>query len=277
MFEIFNLHYYYDNIHALRGINLKINKKRTIIVGSNGAGKTTLLMHLNGLLKPHRGYIKYNGRKIKYDKKSLIKLRREVAFVFQNPDDQIVAPTVEQDVAFGLINLGIEDYEDRVREALEIVGLKGYEKRLTSELSFGEKKKVAIAGVLSMKPKVVLFDEPTSGLDPKSRREFINIIEDLDSNLIITTHDMNFALEVADEIVVLHRGAVVSKGKPEDVFLKDDLEKYELEKPILVKVYESLNLNTYLNGKLPRNVEELVHIIAKCNFKHVQDKYDNNY
>ncbi len=259
MFRLHDVHYYYDDgTHALKGISIEINKKRTVIVGNNGAGKTTLLMHLNGLLKPKKGYVEYRGKKIRYDKKSLIELRKEVSLVFQNPDDQIVAPTVEQDVAFGLVNIGIEDFEERVKEALEIVGLKGYEKRLCSSLSFGEKKKVAIAGVLVMKPRVMLLDEPTSGLDPKSKKEFTEILEGIDSMLIITTHDMDFAHEFANEIIVMNNGRIVEKGLPEVVFLRD-LEKYGLRSPVVVEIYKSLGLNE----KLPRKIEDLIKIIKQ--------------
>ena len=225
MIETVDLWYAHDELEILRGVNFKAEKgKITLLLGRNGAGKTTLLLHLNGLLKPSKGEVRINGKPIKYDKKSLIEVRRKVGFVFQNPDDQIVAPTVWQEIAFGLKNLGVRDEEIdvRVKKALEWVGLVGFEKKLCNLLSGGEKKRVSIASVIVMNPEIVILDEPTSGLDGfgvKSVVEMVKRMKDEGKTLIVSTHDMDFAYEVADKFVVMDKGRIIYNGRtiPEDV------------------------------------------------------------
>jgi len=226
MIETRDLWFGYDEM-VLKGINFRAEKgETTILMGRNGVGKTTLLMHLNGLLKPLRGKVLIDGVEIKYDKKSLKEIRRKVAFVFQNPDDQIIAPTVWQEVAFGPANLGVEKLDDIVVEALESVGLKGYERRLCSQLSGGEKKRLSIASVIVMDPDYIIMDEPTAGVDAigfKSIVEIIEMLKDREKGLIISTHDFDLAREVGDKFVFMDEGRVVFEGNEPDIALASKL------------------------------------------------------
>ncbi len=225
MIETIDLWYAYDTVDILKGVNFKAERgKITLLLGRNGAGKTTLLLHLNGLLKPIKGEVRIDGKPIRYDKKSLIEVRRKVGFVFQNPDDQIVAPTVWQEIAFGLKNLGMDDdeIEIKVKKALEWVGLAGFENKLCNLLSGGEKKRVSIASVIVMDPEIVILDEPTSGLDGfgvKNVVEMVKRMKEEGKTLIISTHDMDFAYEIADKFVIMDGGKIIYNGKtiPEDI------------------------------------------------------------
>ena len=167
MIKVKNLKYSYNSDYqALKGVSLKVEKGEMVsLLGKNGAGKSTLFLHLNGIYEPDEGQVFIDGEELKYDKKSLLKFRQKVGIVFQNPDDQIFAPTVEEDVAFGPLNLGLpmEEVQDRVEEALARVGMTGFEKKAPHHLSGGQKKRVAIAGILAMKPEIMVLDEPTAG------------------------------------------------------------------------------------------------------------------
>ncbi|MEE0901819.1 MAG: ATP-binding cassette domain-containing protein, partial [Methanobrevibacter sp.] len=164
MLEVKNIKYSYNSDYqALNGVSLKVEKGEMVaLLGKNGAGKSTLFLHLNGIYEPDEGQVFIDGEELKYDKKSLLKFRQKVGIVFQNPDDQIFAPTVEEDVAFGPLNLGLpmEEVQDRVEEALSRVGMSGFEKKAPHHLSGGQKKRVAIAGILAMKPEIMVLDEP---------------------------------------------------------------------------------------------------------------------
>jgi len=229
-------HVYSDGTVSLRGVNFKaIRGEVTVLLGPNGAGKTTLLLHLNGLLKPTRGEVLFEGKPVSYDRRNLIELRRRVGFIFQNADDQIVAPTVWQEVAFGPKNLGLSDAEvaERVREALKWVGLEGFEERLCNMLSIGERQKLAIAGVLAMHPDVILMDEPTASLDNFGLNSVLNVVRRLKAEgktLIISTHDIDFAFRVADKFVVLHNGKIVHNGShlPIETARKFGLRMFDL-------------------------------------------------
>ncbi len=175
--EIQNARYRYPHgPEALKGVGVRIMQgSKVALVGPNGAGKSTLFQLFNGMIKPDSGSVLFNGMPIEYTGRALRELRRRVGLVFQNPDVQIIAPTVYQDVAFGPVNLGLarDDVDRAVRSALSAVGLVGYEKRPPHHLSGGEKKRVAIAGILAMEPDVLVFDEPTSSLDPASSEEIM--------------------------------------------------------------------------------------------------------
>ncbi|AEA46845.1 ATP-binding cassette domain-containing protein [Archaeoglobus veneficus] len=218
MIETIDLWYEYGSIQALRGVNFRAEKGRiTVLMGRNGAGKTTLLMHFNGLLRPRKGEVRVDGKPIKYDRKGLMEVRKKVGFVFQNPDDQIVAPTVWQDVAFGCENLGLskEDVAERVSMALKWVSLEGFENRLCNTLSGGEKRKVAIAGVVAMNPDCIIMDEPTAGLDGIGVRDVVKTVlrlRDEGKTLVISTHDADFAMQVGDHFVVMDQGKIVFEG-----------------------------------------------------------------
>ncbi|ADQ65960.1 cobalt ABC transporter ATP-binding protein [Halogeometricum borinquense DSM 11551] len=209
-----DLHFGYDEQSILRGIDFRAETGDvTVLLGRNGAGKSTLLKHLNGLLEPDRGHVMIDGDRIQYDDDSLLSLRQEVGFVFQDPDDQLVAPTVEQDVAFGPINLGTDPTE-AVEWALSRVGLAGYEDRLCSRLSGGEKKRVALAGVLAMKPKYLIFDEPTAGLDGDGTRALVDLIRELTNegiSFVVSTHYPDFAAAVGDTFTLIDDGQVACR------------------------------------------------------------------
>ncbi|WP_048092805.1 ATP-binding cassette domain-containing protein [Geoglobus acetivorans] len=212
MIEVRNLWFSYGDRDVLKGIDMVAEKGEvTILMGRNGAGKSTLLMHLNGLLRPDRGEIYVDGVEVKYDRKSLVALRKKIGFVFQNPDDQIVAPTVWQDVVFGPENVGIRD-DGKIMSILKKLGLGGYENRLCSRLSGGEKKRVTIAGVLAMEPDYVVMDEPTAGVDGLGLKEIIEIVLEMKKEgrgLIISTHDYDFARAVGDRFLIMNEGRVI--------------------------------------------------------------------
>ncbi len=207
--EINNLHFRYpDGNHALKGINLKVYEGEKVgILGENGAGKTTLILHLNGILKGE-GEIKIFGERL--NNKNLKKIRKMVGIVFQDPDDQLFSTTVFDDVAYGPLNLGlsIEEVKERVREALKMVELEGFEMRSPWHLSIGEKKRVAIATILSMKPKIICLDEPTANLSPRIRNKLIEIIKNIDETMLIATHDIQLVEKVCSRKIYLEDGKI---------------------------------------------------------------------
>ncbi len=224
MIETVDLWFSYRDREVLKGVNFLAEKGEvTILLGRNGAGKSTLLMHLNGLLKPKRGEVRVDGKRVDYSRKGLIELRKRVAFVFQNPDDQIIAPTVWQEVAFGPQNVGEYD-ESAVSEALKEMGLDGYESRLCNTLSGGEKKRLTIASVLAMNPDYIIMDEPTAGLDGFGLKDMVEVVKKLRNDgksLIISTHDLDFAMEVADRFVILDGGRIVFESEHLDFDLAE--------------------------------------------------------
>ena len=171
----------YGSFKALDNFSASFSNGVYGLLGPNGAGKSTLFLHLNGIYEPDEGQVFIDGEELKYDKKTLLKFRQKVGIVFQNPDDQIFAPTVEEDVAFGPLNLGLpmEEVQKRVTESLARVGMSGYEKKAPHHLSGGQKKRVAIAGILAMRPKIMVLDEPTAGLDPQGVTALTKLLKEL--------------------------------------------------------------------------------------------------
>ncbi len=227
---------YPDQTQALREINLSIEAtERVALVGANGSGKSTLLFHFNGLLLPQKGRIWVGEYEIL--PQNLKTIRNYVGLVFQNPDDQIFMPTVWEDVKFGPMNQGIAEdiLNHRCYHALHAVNLDPdlYRHRNPHNLSGGEKKRVAIAGVLAMQPQILVLDEPSAQLDPRSRRQLIELLKTLSLTQLIATHDLDLALELCDRTVVLNQGQVVRDGLTEQI-LSDEiaLEKYHLEVPL---------------------------------------------
>ena len=257
---------------ALTGVSVRIAAgSKTAIVGPNGAGKSTLLLMLNGMLRPASGEVRFNDRPLAYDNRSLRDLRRRVGFVFQNPDVQIIAPTVEADVAFGPVNLGLSPDAVRraVRDALGYVGLHGYEKRPPHHLSGGEKKRVAIAGILAMDPAVLVFDEPTNTLDPASSEEVMELLDELASSgrtVLISTHDVELAYRWADLVVLMERGSILARGSPEEVFSDHDLlAAARLKPPALLDLYNELGLRGIVApGTPPKCVLEFTDRIERA-------------
>jgi cobalt/nickel transport system ATP-binding protein len=227
---------YPDGNQALYGVNLKVEKgERVALLGPNGAGKTTLVMHINGIHAAQKGSVKIAGTTIDAsDKLNLKKIRSQVGIVFQDPDDQLFMPTVREDIAFGPYNMGIRGAElDRiVNEALEQVGMSDFADRAPHHLSFGQRRRVAVAGVLAMKPEILVLDEPSSNLDPASRRELATILSSLDVTILMVTHDLPYALELCSRAVVLS-GGLIAEDSPTRALLADGekLAKYRLELP----------------------------------------------
>ena len=210
---------YADGTPALRGLDCRILHGESVaIVGANGAGKSTLLLHLNGLLQPSRGEVRIGDVPVRPG--TLAQIHRTVGFVFQDPDDQLFMPTVEEDVAFGPLNLGLppDEVRARVREALERVDATHLAARAPYRLSGGEKRAVAIAGVLAMAPSILILDEPSAGLDSAARRRLIDLLRSFSHTRIIATHDLDLVLDVCSRVLVMHEGLVRADGTPGEVF-----------------------------------------------------------
>jgi len=222
---------YPDGTAALADVNLHIAPGEKVgIVGPNGAGKSTLLLHLNGILRPAAGEVRVAG--LTLNKANLKEIRRRVGVVFQNPDDQLFCPTVFEDVAFGPRNMGLseEEVRNRVTEALAAVNLSEFGDRSAHHLSFGQKKRVATATVISMRPAIWAFDEPSANLDPKTHRMLVELIDSLEETVLIVTQDLIFAAETCARLVVLANGRVVMDGETTELLTRtDELRKYDLE------------------------------------------------
>lgn len=232
--EVHSLSFSYPNgVEALREVTFSIGPdEKAALIGPNGAGKSTLMLHLNGLLMPASGEVHVGGLPVVQE--NLGQIRAWAGLVFQNPDDQLFNPHVFDDVAFGPLHVGLPEDEVRRRTvaALEAVGMAGYGERLSHQLSLGQKKRVAIATVLSMDPKILVLDEPTSGLDPRARRSLIELLRDLERTMLIATHDLHMVRELLPRTIVLDEGCVVADG-PTEAILSDAalLERHGLEMP----------------------------------------------
>jgi len=221
--ELSNLHYAYpDGTKALCGVDLKVNEGESVyLVGPNGSGKSTLLLHLNGTLRPQKGQIQIFGMDV-YE--NLQEVKRKVGLVFQNPDDQLFMPTVFEDVAFGPVNLKIEkkEVERRVEKSLEVVGLVGFEKRSSHHLSYGEKKRAAIATVLAMDPEILVFDEPTLALDPWIKKNFIDFLKKVGKGrtIIVSGHDLEL-MKLCNQTYLMKNGRIVKKVRKKSEIFKN--------------------------------------------------------
>lgn len=266
MLKVKDVFYSYDDgTTALNGINLEVKKGEIVaLLGKNGAGKSTLFLQFNGILRPDSGEILIDGKQLKYNKKSLVNARQKVGIVFQNPDDQIFAPTVEEDVAFGPLNLKlpIGEVRKRVTDALRRVGMEGFEKKAPHYLSGGQKKRIAIAGILAMKPEIMILDEPMAGLDPVGAAKIINLLKELNEEgitILISTHDVNIIQDYVDKIFIINDGEIIGDGCPEDIFSKKDLlKKAHLKLPIIARLFEKLEDNNIIqcNGEYPLTVDD---------------------
>ena len=224
---------YPDGHQALFGVDLRVEKgERVALLGPNGAGKTTLVLHLNGILTAGAGSVAVGGLPV--EKQHLMEIRRRVGIVFQDPDDQLFMPTVAEDVAFGPANLGLRgaELQSRVDEALHAVGMADFADRAPHHLSFGQRRRVAVATVLAMRPEILVLDEPSSNLDPASRRELADILTGLDVTLLMVTHDLPYALELCPRAVVIDDGVIVADGETARVLGDADLmAAHRLELP----------------------------------------------
>ena len=217
---------YPDGYEALKNINLEINKGDTLgVLGPNGAGKTTFILHLNGILGNLDDSIYINNLSI--NEENLKKIREKVGIVFQDPDDQLFMPTVLEDVMFGPKNFGYtnEEAESKAIEALEKVKMKEFLNKPPHHLSFGQKRKVAIASVIAINPELIVLDEPSSNLDPASRRELIEILKNLDVTIILVTHDLPMALEICDESIILNNGEIKTRDKTYSILTNEEIMK----------------------------------------------------
>jgi len=231
--KVQDLHFSYPDGHvALRGVSFNLCEgDKAALVGPNGAGKSTLMLQLNGILEG-RGDIEIANMRLTRD--NLPVIRAMVGLVFQNPDDQLFSPTVFEDVAFGPLHMGLPEDEvfKRVDTALESVRMTSYRDRLSHHLSVGEKKRIAIATVLSMNPSMLVLDEPSAGLDPRARRTLINLLRELPITMLVSTHDMKLVEELFPRTIVMDEGLVVADGKTKEILADEKfLNEHGLEKP----------------------------------------------
>ena len=259
--EVRDLYFSYeDGTQALKGINLDIKKNaRVAILGPNGAGKSTLLLHFNALNLPQAGKVVVEDLEVSKKTEKLI--RNKVGMVFQDPDDQIFSMTVREDVSFGPLNMGLspEEVKLRVGSALRAVRIEDLAEKAPYHLSYGQKKRVAIAGVLAMSPDIIILDEPFAYLDPRGKKGLLQILEALSregKTVVIATHDVDLAAEWADRIVIIQEGKVLAEGDKDILINSKIIEQADLDFPTVAKIFQRLSEH----GKklLPLTIEEAV-------------------
>ncbi|MFF2912338.1 energy-coupling factor ABC transporter ATP-binding protein [Paenibacillus sp. NPDC057934] len=249
---------------ALQGLSATIPKgSRTAVLGHNGSGKSTLFLHAVGILRPQQGVVWKDGARISYASKDLASLRRSVGLVFQDPEQQLILNTPLEDVSFGLRGSGMAEpkIKLRCREVLERLNLTELGDKPIHQLSLGQKKRTALAGVMAMEPELILLDEPTAYLDPVSETLLLDALEDIHTRngttLVMATHDMNLAYRWADWIIVLDQGICKASGRPEDLFAsRDMIQSIGLGLPLLADVWQSLPPELISGQKAPRTADE---------------------
>ena len=232
--SVHDLHFsYHDHHPALRGVSFELCEgDKVALVGPNGAGKSTLMLHLNGILTCQSGDVIVGDDRL--TRHNLPAIRAMVGLVFQNPDDQLFSPTVFEDVAFGPLHMGLprDEVLARVESALDAVRMSNYRDRLSHHLSVGEKKRIAIATVLSMNPQILVLDEPSAGLDPRARRTLINLLRELPITMLVSTHDMRLVEELFPRTIVMDEGLVVADGMTKEILADEKfLNQHGLERP----------------------------------------------
>lgn len=255
---------------VLRQLSIEFPKgDKTVVLGRNGAGKSTLFSICNGLLLPESGRVWLDGKPLGTSRKALREARKRVGMLFQNPDSQLVSASVREDVSFGPINLGLDRRSvlQRVEAALDEVGMIEYVDHPVHALSFGQKKRVCLAGILAMDPEVLILDEPTAGLDPAMVEDLLSLLERLRERgvtLIAATHDLDFAYAWADQVRILNRGELVGSG-PVSLLaeMDEELPRLGLSVPWVVKVWKNLDRRVSSNG-IPRSLAELLRAISDC-------------
>lgn len=265
---------YPDGTSALNGCTLSFQRgKRFAILGANGAGKSTMLLHLNGILRPSAGQVRWDGKPLEYHRNGLHQLRSRVGMVFQNPDSQLFSANVREDVSFGPLNQGVSlaEVRERVATALRLTRTEELADRPVHNLSFGQKKRVCIAGVLAMQPEVIVLDEPMAGLDTGMQQELTTVLDQLHQRgitIVIATHDLDFAYGWADEIAVMQRGKLLAHGRPEELFQRPEVQQ-ELEgTPLVAEIVSrlaTLGLALRSDGRLPRSRSELLQALGQHN------------
>jgi cobalt/nickel transport system ATP-binding protein len=255
---------YADGTMALNQINLSIEKEKKIaLLGNNGAGKSTLFLLMNGILKPTSGSILYNGKKLTYKKKEIQHLRQQVGIVFQNSETQLFSSTVYEDIKFGPknLNLSTEEVERRVQEVITLTDTESLKDKPPHFLSIGQKKRVAIAGIVAIDPELMVLDEPTAGLDPYYSKRMLDLLEKMhyrNRTILLSTHNVDLAYEWADEVIILNNGHLLAQGTPVEVFNKRKiLETSHLQKPWIMEVFEKFQRMNLSNKKYPRSKAEL--------------------
>lgn len=250
LLEFENVHYIYPGSSqpALNGLTLRIpTGKRSALIGQNGCGKTTLLLLTNGLYKPHQGRIYWKGEPFRYERRSLMELRQKVGLVFQNPEQQLVASTVEEDISYGLCNLGLPETEiaQRVEQALIQFGLTELATKPVHHLSLGQKKRVSLADVMVLQPELLLLDEPTAYLDQLHTRQLMNTLKKIHAagtTIVMSTHDLNLVYRWADWLFVIDKGRLVLEGKPQDVFAQREImEELQLGVPLVFEMLSEMS------------------------------------
>jgi cobalt/nickel transport system ATP-binding protein len=265
--EVEDLVYSYpDGTRALDGVSFAIKEGESVaLLGPNGAGKSTLLLHLNGLLRGH-GRVRIMGQTI--EKGNLVWVRSQVGMVFQDPDDQLFMPTLAEDVAFGPRNLGLSEdqVKERVAFSLDYLGLGHLAEKSPHHLSFGQKKRAAIASILSMKPRVLVLDEPTSNLDPRFKRQMVSLIRSLQDNgttILTATHDVNLVPLLADRVMLLDR-RIVANGPSREILCRRELMKEQgLEMPAIADVFLRLQEQGIYSGSTPLTQDEAVKAVRE--------------
>lgn len=271
-----DLYFSYDDeqSHSLKGLSLEIRRgQKVAFMGANGSGKSTFFFCCTGILKPQSGKLYFNGEEVRYDKKSLLKLRSKVGIVFQDPDNQLFSASVYQEISFGILNLGVpeEEAKKEVEAVIDHLEITPFRHKPTHALSGGQKKQVSIADILVMHPDVIILDEPSAALDPRHTTMVNRIVEQLTEQGItvcMATHDINYAYEWADEVMLFHEGKVLMHGTPAQVFSNPGvLLKTNLEPPAVLELFESLCRKGILKASLPlpRNLKTLESYIADIN------------
>ncbi|HEX9906991.1 MAG TPA: ABC transporter ATP-binding protein [Thermoplasmata archaeon] len=253
---------YEDGTVALKDVSLSLEKgDKVAIVGPNGAGKSTLLHLIAGFRTPFSGTVVIDEKRL--DEKSADSLRMRIGLLFQDPEDQVFMPTVKEDVAFGPRNLKMDDIDLRIARALSTAGIEGLANRKTHKLSFGMKKRTALAGVLAMDPSLLLLDEPTAGLDPRARADLISLLKEMDKTMLIATHDIEAVAEVADRALVLNIGVVARGTMRELVMDREVFRQAGLEMPPISKLFEVLKVMGYTITELPVSMDQAVCELTK--------------
>lgn len=250
MMETKKLTYRYeDGTEALRGLDFAAERgKITGLLGANGAGKSTLFLNLNGVLTPESGTVLLDGEPVQYNRKGILALRQRVGIVFQDPDDQLFSADVYRDISFGAVNLGLptDEVRRRVEEAMEQTGISDLRDKPTHALSYGQKKRVAIAGILVMRPDVMILDEPTAGLDPSGVSDIMHLLtklrDELGMTIVVATHDIDIVPLYCDQVYLLSGGVSCAHGTPEELFSQPELLRaHHLRLPRIAHLMEILN------------------------------------
>ena len=276
-----NLYFSYDDekTHSLNGLSLEIPRGQKIaFMGANGSGKSTFFLCCTGIHKSSSGTLYYNGEPYSYDRKGLLKLRSKIGIVFQDPDNQLFSASVYQEISFGVLNLGYseEDAKKAVEDVIAELEITSFRHKPTHALSGGQKKQVSIADILVMKPDIIILDEPAAALDPKHTtmvNQIVNRMTKAGITVFMATHDVNYAYEWADQVILFHQGKVLMQGAPEEVFSNPHvLEKKNLETPAVLEMFQSLCQKQILKTTLPlpKNLKTLEKYISDTNINTTQ-------